>query len=231
MKEQHKCQECGKPFWVTMIKVFVFKYRYCPEDKTPLMISPDEQTYTCPKCNKVILKKDTIAFINLGINVFGSTRNFLKAEEEKAKGNVEVEKVMIAEEQLCQRCRNYQNRFLQANQKRERKLAMGVPDDIRVIPDEIKDRDIYRYEVMKKTQEDYRAKVTAEMKAQQEQQRKEQEAEQKAKIVKAVSEKLIDRSKMKPLIDPETQKLIDEAKKRDAEAKRKAEEDAKKNEQ
>jgi hypothetical protein len=220
MKSQQKCGECGKPFWVNMIKVFVFKRRFCPIDKTTLNISLDGETYTCPKCNKVILKKDTTSFMSLGISIAGSTRSFFEAEKQRKTGEIEVEPVMVPEKQLCQKCRNYQERYSQAAQKRERKIQSGVSDDIQVIPDTIKDTDIYRYEIMKKTQEDYRTKQTTEMRAKQEKAQKELEMERKAKLVKIVSEKLIDPSQMKPLIDPETQKLIDEEKKKEAEDKK-----------
>ena len=222
MKTQQKCGECGKPFWVSMIKVYVFKRRFCPIDKTTLNISPDGEIYTCPKCKKVILKKDTANFMSLGISIAGSTRSFFEAEKQRQTGEIEVESVMVPEKQLCQKCRNYQERYSQAAKKRERKIASGISDDIQAIPDTIKDTDIYRYEIMRKTQEDYRAKLTAEMREKQANAQKELELERKAKLVKTVSDKLIEPSQIKPLIDPETQKLIDEEKRKEAEAKKKA---------
>lgn len=224
MKEQHKCSECGKPFWTSMIKVFVFKQRFCSKDKMVLNVSPDFQTFTCPKCGTVYKKDNSLTFANLGVSITGSTRDFVKAEKEKATGNVEIEKVMIQENLMDQRCRNYQNRFNQASQKREKKLAMGVSDDIHEIPASITDRDIYKYEIIKKTQEDYRETQKQKAIAEREAQMKlDRENAAKAKLVEDLSNKLQvppPAPSPIPLIDPETRKLIEKAKRKDARIKK-----------
>jgi hypothetical protein len=171
-----------------------------------------------------------LSFANLGVSIIGSTRDFVKAEKEKATGNVEIEKVMIQENLMDQRCRNYQNRFNQASQKREKKLAMGVSDDIHEIPASITDRDIYKYEIMKKTQEDYRETQKQKSIAEREAQMKlDRENAAKSKLVEDLSNKLQVPPAPIPLIDPETRKLIEKAKRKDARIKKLIEQEEKKN--
>lgn len=217
MKQQIKCTECGNPFFVAMIKVWVFKERYCSKDKTVLNVSRDNNTFTCPKCQSVFKKDNSIEFASLGVRVMGSTRDFIKANEQRDTGKVEVELMFIPEQQMDQKCRNLQNRYAQATQNRERKIAQGVPDDIRVIPDTVTDAQLYRYEIYKKTQEDYREAQNKKSIAEREAEMKRKiEEEKKAKLIEKVSQELQKKKQLQPqLIDPETRKLINQAKRRD----------------
>lgn len=217
MKQQIKCTECGNPFFVTMIKVWVFKERYCSKDKTVLNVSRDNNTFTCSKCQSIFKKDNSIEFASLGVRVMGSTRDFIKANEQRDTGKVEVELMFIPEQQMDQKCRNLQNRYAQANQNRERKIAQGVPDDIRVIPDTVTDAQLYRYEIYKKTQEDYREAQNKKSIAEREAEMKRKiEEEKKAKLIEKVSQELRKTKQIQPqLIDPETRKLINQAKRRD----------------
>lgn len=225
MKQQQKCSECRKTFWTGVIKVFVFKQYLCPADHKPLNISANGEEYICIECGKIYHKSIIAEFLSLGVSITGSSRDFTVAEKERTKGNVAVEKVFIAEHSMCKRCENYQIRYAQATAKREKKLALGLADDIQVIPNTVSDADIYRYEVMRKTQEDYKQIKQDELKVKQEKEeeerRKKIEAEQKLKLVQGIANELLNPEEVKPLIDPETRKLIEEAKRRDVEARSK----------
>lgn len=218
-----------------MLKVYVFKKHTCPEDKTELVRSVDGNAFSCPKCQKVFSKTVPALWNNMGVKIEGSTRSF----EEKAKKliadpNVEADNVMIPQEPMCQGCRNYQTKAAQATQKRERKLAMGAPDDMRAIPDSVTNADIYKYEIFKKTQTEFQEARKAEAYEQQKKERAAMEAERQARLAEQMKKPILPtKEEMVPLIDPETAKLIEEVKKKDAhiaELKKKLEESKKKDE-
>lgn len=231
MKQQQKCSECGKEYWVTMIRVFVFKQHTCLEDKTALMPSSSGEIFTCPVCKKEYNKSNPVEYNNMGTRILGSTRD-LEARDKRLYEDrtLVADKVMVPEETSCQKCRNLQNRYSQANKKRERKLAMGVPDDIRALPATITDADVYKHDIFQKTQQDYQEARKAEAYAQQKAERARLDAERRAKLAEQMKRPetlLPTKEEMKPLIDPETAKLIEEVKKKDAhiaELKRKLEE-------
>lgn len=231
MKQKQKCSSCGQDYFVTMLKVYVFKKHTCSNDKTELVKSVDGNIFGCPKCKKVFRKTVPSEWNSMGTKIEGSTRSFEEKGERLIKEpNTEVDNVMVPEESMCQKCRNWQTRSEQATKNRERKLAMGVPDDIQVVPDSVSNADIYRYEIFRKTQTDYQEARKAEAYERQKKDRAAMEAERQKQLAeqfKKPEDILPTKEDMIPLIDPETAKLIDEIKRKDAhiaELKKKIEE-------
>jgi ribosomal protein L37AE/L43A len=232
MKQKQKCSSCGQDYFVTMLKIYVFKKHTCPDDKTELMKSIDGNVFSCPKCKKIFRKTVPVEWNSMGTKIEGSTRSFEEKEKRLIKEqNTEVENVMIPEESMCQKCRNWQTRSEQATKNRERKIAMGVPDDIKVVPDSISNADIYRYEIFRKTQTDYQETRKAEAYEQQKKERAIMEAERLAtQQLRKPEDMLPTKEEIIPLIDAETAKIMEEIKKKDAhiaELKKKMEESKK----
>jgi len=202
-----------------MLKVYVFKKRVCTEDKVEMIKSPDGSTFTCPKCHKVFHHSIPSEWNVMGTRIEGSTRSF-EAKEKRLieEPNTEIENVMVPDNVTCQQCKNWQTRSTQASQKREKKLAFqgGVPDDLKEIPDTVTDADIYKFEIRKKVNEEFQEARKAEAYAQQLAERKRLEEERKGKVPIKPEAMLPTKEEMKPLIDPETAKLIEEVKKKDA---------------
>jgi hypothetical protein len=239
MKQKQKCSSCGRDYFVSMLKVFVFKKHTCPNDKTELIKSADGNAFGCPKCKKVFSRTIPADWNSMGVRIDGSTRSFEEKEKRlRTELNIEVDNVMIPQEPMCQGCRNYQTKAMQANKKRERKLAFqgGVPDDIKMIPDTITNADIYKYEIGKKIYNEQLESRKAEAYEKQKQERAIMEAERRKQLAeqfKKPEDVLPTKEEMIPLIDPETAKLIEEVKKKDAhiaELKKKLEEAKKKEE-
>lgn len=225
-----------------MLKVYVFKKHTCPDDKTELIKFEDGNSFGCPKCEKVFHKNVPAEWNSMGTKIEGSTRSF----EEKAKrlaedSNMEVDNVMVPEKSSCQSCSNYASRAAQATKNREKKLAMGVPDDIRMIPDSVSDADIYKYEIFRKTQTDYQETQKAIAYEKQKQERALAEAERQKAIaalqIKKAEDVLPKKEEIQPLLDPETLKIQAEMNAKDAriaelqkqkEAEKKLKEDLKK---
>jgi hypothetical protein len=239
MKQKQKCSQCGQDYFTTMLKVYVFKKHTCPVDKTILTKSQDGNVFECPSCKKTFSKENPVEWNNMGIKIEGSTQSFEDKNSRLAEEpNIEVANVMVPEDTICQRCQNWQTRSMQATQKRERKLAMGMPEDIKAIPDTVTDADIFRYEVFRKTNEEFQAARKAEAYEQQKAERAMLEEQRQAQLAEDSKKSLFPtKEEMKPLIDPETAKLIEDVKKKDAhiaelkmkleEAKKKEEEKAK----
>lgn len=231
MKQKQKCSSCGQDYFVTMLKVYVFKKHTCSDDKTVLIKSIDGNVFGCPKCKKVFRKTVPIEWNSMGTKIEGSTQSFeAKAKRLIEEPSTEVENVMVPEESMCQKCRNWQTRSEQATKNRERKIAMGVPDDIRAVPDSVSNADIYKYEIFRKIQTDYQETRKAEAYELQKKERAAMEAERQAKLAeqfKKPETMIPTKEEMIPLIDPETAKLMEEVKKKDAhiaELKKKIEE-------
>jgi hypothetical protein len=169
-----------------MIKVFVFKKRYCPDCKEALKISADGNTLNCLKCQKEFHREIGEEYIKLGVSIEGSTRDFQTAEKNRQTGFIEVEKVMIPEEQMCKKCRNRQHQYEQAALIRERKIARGEAD-VHAFPKGVTDAQVFRYEINRKIQDGLRERMQRE---EQEKQQKAQEAAAKAKLVQDMASKL-----------------------------------------
>jgi hypothetical protein len=217
MKQKQKCTGCGRDYFTSMLKVYVFKRHTCPDDKTELVKAIDQEAFGCPKCARVFRKSVPAEWNSMGTRIEGSTRSF----EEKAKRlaeqpNLSAENIMIPDKAMCQNCTNYQMRAAQATRNRERKIEMGVPDDIKAIPDSVSDADIYRYEVFRKTQTDYQETQKAIAYEKQKQERAVMEVERQKKLAEQMQRPILPtREEMKPLLDPETVKIGEEIKVKD----------------
>lgn len=218
-----------------MLKIFVFKKHTCPDDKIELVKSEDGNVFGCPKCKKIFSKSVPTIWNSMGTKIEGSTRS-LEAKNKRLadEPNTEVDNVMVPEESMCQRCRNYQHMYAQSTRNREKKIEMGVPDDMRVIPDSVSNADIYKYEIYRKTKEDFQETQKALAYEKQKIERAAMEAERRKQLAeqfKKPEDTLPTKEDMIPLIDPETAKLMEDVRKKDehiAELKKKLEESKKK---
>lgn len=218
MKQKQRCSQCGQDYWVTMLKVYVFKIHTCPDDRTELIKSDNGNVFSCPKCKKVFHKDVPSEWNSMGVKIEGSTQSFEEKEKRLSeKPDTEITNIMLPEDSMCQRCQNWQTRSEQATTKRERKLAMGMPDDIKAIPDTVTDADLYRYEVYRKTNEDFQAARKAEAYEQQKAERAMLEEYRKAELAKQVKPQDVfpTKEEMKPLIEPEMLKIEQEARAKD----------------
>lgn len=220
MKQKTKCSECGQDYFASMLAIFVLKQHTCPTDKTPLIISEVEgkKTYGCPKCGLAFRKNVPTEYNAIGTKIQGSTRDFLVRDKRLTQDiTLEFDKVLVPEETMCQKCRNYHTRADQATAKRERKIAMGLPDDMTMIPDTVTTADLYKYEIFRKTQEEYQETRKAEAYAKQKADREAAEAERKAKLAEQIKAAgLPTKEEIQPLITPEMLKIEEEAKAKDA---------------
>ena len=116
---------------------------------------------------------------------------------------------------MCQKCRNYHMRADQATAKREKKLAMGLPDDMTLIPDTVSNSDLYKYEIFRKTQEDYQEARKAEAYEKQKKDRETAEKERAKLAEQMKAAQLPTKEEIKPLIEPEMLKIEQDAKAKD----------------
>jgi hypothetical protein len=220
MKQKQKCAQCGQDYWVSIIDIFVFKEHTCPVEKATLIISitPEGTLFTCPSCKAVYHKNIAVEYNALGTRIQGSTRDFLERDKKIVEVNtLEFEKVAVPEKTMCQKCLNYQNRASQAEAKRERKLKMGIPDDLKAIPKDVSEADIFKFEIYRKTKEEFQEARKAEAYERQKVERAAAEAERQARLKRnPIGNITLTKEEMKPLIDPETAQLIEDVKKKDA---------------
>ena len=121
------------------------------------------KVYFCSKCEKVFRKDVPSEYNAIGTKILGSTRDFLERDKRLSQDvTLEFDKVPVPEETTCQKCRNYQTKSNQATSKREKKLTIGLPDDMQIIPDTVSNSDLYKYEIFRKTQEEYQTARKAE---------------------------------------------------------------------
>lgn len=232
MKQKQKCGGCNRDYFTSMVKVYVFKKHTCPDDRTDMVKSEGGTVFTCPKCNRVFSKTVPAEWNSMGVRVEGSTQSFEAKEKYLLKEpNVEIQNVMVPDQPTCQQCRNYQTRAAQAERNREKKIAKGISDDMKAIPDTVTDADIYRYEVFRKTQEDFQERQKAEAyKKQQEERAAAEIARKKALEAQMKASMLPTKEEMQPLIEPEMLKIEQEAEAKDIrieEMKKRAEEEKK----
>lgn len=218
MRQQRKCNECGQNYFAKMINIFVLKQHTCPEDKTPLIISKFEgkTVYACVTCKKAFRKDVASEYNAIGTKILGSTRDFIERDKRIAKDiTLEFDVVPVPEETMCQKCRNYHMRADQATAKREKKLAMGLPDDMTLIPDTVSNSDLYKYEIFRKTQEDYQEARKAEAYEKQKKDRETAEKERAKLAEQMKAAQLPTKEEIKPLIEPEMLKIEQDAKAKD----------------
>jgi hypothetical protein len=207
MRQKQKCIECGQDYSTKMLTIYVLKQHTCPNDKTPLIISEVEgkKVYACIKCRKMFSKDVPSEYNAMGIKIQGSTRDFLVRDKRLAEDStLESDKVPVPEETMCQKCRNYKTKAEQATKKRENKLAIGLPDDLQMIPNTVSNADIYKYEIFRKTQEEFQETRKAEAYAKQKADREAAEKERQARITEqAKIAQLPTKEEMQTLIEPE----------------------------
>lgn len=234
MKQKQKCSECGQDYFATMLTIFVLKQHTCPNDKTPLIISEVEgkKIYGCTKCRKAFRSDVPSEYNAIGIKILGSTRDFSVRDSRLAKDiTLEFDKVPVPEQTMCQKCRNYQTRAEQATKNREKKIASGLSDDMKMIPNEVSNADLIKYEIFRKTQEEYQTARKAEAYEKQKADRALAEKERQAKLAEQVkAAQLPTKEEMQPLITPEMLEMEKEAKAKDirVEEYKKKQEEAKK---
>jgi len=163
-KIQVECDRCHKKVWTPAIKVYVFKQRYCNECQSALKRNMEDiNKLYCPKCHREWDVR-SVEISRLKLEMKGTTRDFMKAEEKRRQG-LEVEKVNVPKNRMCQRCRNLQSRFgnLLKNQRRKRAKEVGT----RVIPKEEVDdiirreiRELHRKEIVKRREEEKKARIS-----------------------------------------------------------------------
>jgi hypothetical protein len=219
MRQKQKCTECGQDYDVNMLIIYVLKQHVCPDDKTPLLISEVEgkKIYGCPKCGKIFHKDISSEYNAIGTKIQGSTRDFIVRDKRLAQDHtLESDKVPVPEQTMCQKCRNYQTKADQATAKREKKLAMGLPDDLQMIPETVSSADIYKYEIFRKTQEEYQEARKTEAYEKQKADREAAEKERQAKIAEqAKAAQFPTKEEMQPLIEPEMIAIEKEAQAKD----------------
>lgn len=234
MRQQRKCNECGQNYFAKMLDIYVLKQHTCPDDKSPLIISIVEgkTAYGCSKCGKAFRKDVPSEYNAIGTKILGSTRDFLERDKRLSQDvTLEYDKVPVPEETMCQKCRNYQTKAEQATSKREKKLAMGLPDDMQLIPDTVSNADLFKYEIFRKTQEEYQEARKAEAYAKQKAEREAAEKERQTKLDEQTkAAHFPTKEEMQPLVEPELMKIGQEAQAKDIriEEFKKKQEEAKK---
>lgn len=192
MKRQTVCPNCHQPFFTTIKIVYVFKRHFCPNDKEVLNFD-GKNIFSCLKCKKVFHKNNLLEYGSMGTGIMGTARTWETVQERMADGKTDYDKIEVPTEPYCQKCKNFATRRLQLEKCQEQKENSGKAE-MKVIPKEIKDTDIYRYEINRKIQEDFKAEnqrlQQEQRKKNQEEQQKKGEAFAKAKIVEGMTKEL-----------------------------------------
>lgn len=122
MQKHETCPNCKKKFWTKTTKVWVFKQRYCDKCKN-VKLKALKDTLVCPKCKKSWKRSEKNKLAGLKTEVKQTTTNFFVAQ--KARDNfIEVEKVYVSVNHLCQNCRNVSG-MMQGFIKKQRKQQLG----------------------------------------------------------------------------------------------------------
>ena len=174
-----KCRGCGNEFWTKQIKVYVFKERVCSKCKTVMNIK--DGLYICTKCGFTVNPKTpdgVIAFGMLGVNIRGTSRDIIEAEQKRQIGTMEVEKVFVDEADLCQKCQNFLTQRMQAMKNNDRKKKEGGETWRQLTKEE--ETDAIKKEINRKINADYAAK---------------QRAEEEAKKTKALADEMMKQAK------------------------------------
>ena len=147
------CGNCGKRFSTRLVKVYVFKLRYCPEkDCKGEMFSDNElKIHKCTKCGFIVKFDDEKMLGSMGVAMKGTSRN-KKAAEAMGREGYEITKVLIPEKQHCQRCINANKIFANMIRKERKK------HDLREIPKE-EAVNIIRNAVVQKLQEQHKVEA------------------------------------------------------------------------
>jgi len=180
-KKKVNCGRCGREFFSTITKVFVFQIRLCPKCKFPCNVTNNE-IFTCPKCNGVY-KKGDVEFGAMGVEMKGSSRSREGMLQATKDPTFAYTIVFVPENHYCQRCRNMQSRYEQLMKNQQRKK-----NKITELPKEITDADIYRYEVAKLHQKEFQEAQQKKMSEEKQKQLEESKQKVMAEKLKELSE-------------------------------------------
>lgn len=193
MKKQSVCGNCHQRFFTPVTKVYVFKRHFCPYHKEEVLDFDGKNVFSCPKCKRVFHKDKLNEYGMMGTGIMGTARTWEEAQKRIADGKTDYDKIMVPTEQYCQSCKNFAIRKMQLQERDANREKAGTAE-IKDFPKDIKDSDIYRYEINKKVQEDFRTeqqRLQQEQKTKaQEEQAKKAEAAAKTKIIKDMSKEL-----------------------------------------
>ena len=169
MKKQRDCERCGTKYTTGIIKVYVFKSRYCPSCDLPMFSDNVTKIHRCRRCGFEVQFNDDNTIGKLKVVMRGATRDSVLVRKNKAKG-YEADNKLEPKNRLCQRCRNIRQRIENEIIKRTN-LDRG---EIRKLSSD---------EVFNNLQTQLRQKI-------QQEQRTKVEEERKMAHVRAVKEKL-----------------------------------------
>jgi len=135
-KKKIKCENCGRDVWVNLVKVYVFKLRYCPEKgcKGEMFSDNELKIHKCKKCGFEVKFDDEKSLGSMGVAMKGTSRS-KKVSEVMSREGYEVEKVLIPEKHYCQRCINMNkiiaNMIRKETKKRDlRKLSKEEANEV-----------------------------------------------------------------------------------------------------
>ena len=122
MKRKIVCRGCGRDYWASLVKVYVFKRRLCSKCKGGLVRVPRTNYLRCQKCKIAWNLDDKADVARLGVKMMGTSRDFKVAEAMRKRG-IEVVKMVLPEKQTCQRCRNMQNMIANVTRKQRKERS------------------------------------------------------------------------------------------------------------
>lgn len=189
MKKLETCPNCKKKFWTKMVKVWVFKQRYC--DKCDVKLKALKDTLVCPKCGKSWKRSDKNKLASLKTEVKRTTTDFLVAQQAREKF-IEVEKVYVAVNHLCQNCRNVtgmMERYIKKQKKQQQGKIPTREEEIRMI----------NQAIMRKHRQEWNERQQKEMMEKRKKQLKEL-LKKKKKTTKLIKEKKHKDVKVKKLV-------------------------------
>lgn len=133
VRQMFPCPKCGNQFSTRMIKVYVFKLRYCPKKKCKgeMFTYNDEKIHKCKKCGFVVKFDDQMMLGSMGVTMKGTSRN-KKAAEAMERDGYEVTKVLVPEKHYCQRCLNVDrmiNNMVRKETMRRKRINREIPEE------------------------------------------------------------------------------------------------------
>lgn len=154
MRKQQECSRCHNKFWTNQIKVYVLKTRNCPDCKEPCKVT-DNKIFTCQKCGKIVEKEKSSDYGLMPVQVRETIRNYEDVAKMLVKDNtLEVEKVFVSKNQVCQSCKNFlsHRNALYKNEHLKKKKEPSI-SKIREVPKEQAMAEIKKLVIQKHIQE------------------------------------------------------------------------------
>lgn len=163
MKKQEICPNCKKKYWTKTVKVWVFKQRYC--DKCDVKLEALKDKLVCPKCGQTWKRSEKNKLASLKTEVKRTTTNFLVAQQAREQF-IEVEKVYVAVNHLCQSCRNVtgmMKRYIKKQRKQQRGTTPTKNESVEMIQRAVmqKHRQEWNEQQQKKQIEERKKKLKA----------------------------------------------------------------------